>query len=61
MKIQIQTEGYQFYLEDVQKNCKVKQIIYDMINFYFELLGTFPIVKNNGLQHYVNIFNKNIC
>ena len=32
-----------------------------MINFYFELLGTFPIVKNNGLQHYVNIFNKNIC
>ena len=44
----------------VQKNCKVKQIIYDIINFYFELLGVFSIVKNNRLQHYVNVFNKNI-
>ena len=48
---------------------KTKQIIYDMINFikqmlirifYFELSGTFPTVKNNCLQHYVNVFNKNI-
>ena len=44
----------------VQKNCKVKQIIYDIINFYFELLRVFSIVKNNRLQHYVNVFNKNI-
>ena len=28
--------------------------------FYFELSGTFPIVKNNCLEHYVNVFNKNI-
>ena len=27
----------------IQKNCKVKQIIYDIINFYFKLSGTFPI------------------
>ena len=26
-------------------------------HFYFELSGTFPIVKNNCLQH-VNVFNK---
>ena len=26
---------YQFYLEDMSRNCKVKQIYYDMINFYF--------------------------
>ena len=29
-----------------------------MIDFYFELSGTFPIAKNNCLQHYVNIFIK---
>ena len=34
----------------VQKNCKVKQIIYGMINFYFELLETFPIAKNNCVK-----------
>ena len=45
----------------VQKDYNVKQIMYDMINFYFELAGTFPIVKNNCLQHYVNVFNINIC
>ena len=28
--------------------------------FYYELLATFPIVKNNCLQHYVNVSNKNI-
>ena len=28
-----------------------------MISIYFELLWTFPIVKNNYLQHYVNNFN----
>ena len=32
-----------------------KQIVYDMINFYFKLSGTFPIVQNDCLQHYVNI------
>ena len=31
-----------------------------MIKFYFELSATFPIVENNDLQHYVNVFNKNI-
>ena len=46
------------FRKHVQKNCKVKQIIYDMINFYFELLETFPIIKNNCLQHYVNILIK---
>ena len=35
----------------VQKNCKLKEIIYDIIYFYFELSGTCPIVKNNYLQH----------
>ena len=35
-------------------------IIYDRINFDFKLSGAFPNVKNNYLQHYVNIFVKNI-
>ena len=43
----------------VQKKYKVKQIIYDMITFYFKLSGTFPIVKNNCLQQFVIIFSKN--
>ena len=29
-----------------------------MINLYFELSGTFPIVKNNWLQHSVNNVDK---
>ena len=28
--------------------------------FYFEFSGTFLIVKNNCLQYYVNVLNKNI-
>ena len=47
----------QFYLED---NCKVKQIIYNMLSFYFEFPGTFPIVKSNCLQRCVKVFNKSI-
>ena len=38
----------------------MKQIIYSMISFYCKLSWTFRIVKNDYLQHYVNIFNKNI-
>ena len=50
-----------FLKKHPRSNLKVKQIIYDMISFYFELSGAFPIVKNNCLQHYVNVFDeKNI-
>ena len=50
--------NYILFGRHVHKNCKVKEVIYSMINFYFKLSGTFPIVKNNSLQHYVNGFNK---
>ena len=42
----------------VQKNHKIKQIIYDIINFYFKRLKNFPFVKNDCLQHCVKIFIK---
>ena len=42
------TTPWNFYLKDMLRNCKVKQIFYDMINFYFKLSGTFPIVKNTA-------------
>lgn len=43
----------------VQKSCKIRPIIYNMINFYFlKLLGTFGIVRNACLQHQVNISTK---
>ena len=29
-----------------------------MIRFYFKLSGTFPIVKNDSLERYFNIFTK---
>ena len=35
---------------------KTKYLWHDQ--FYFELLETFPIVKNNCLQHYVPAFSK---
>ena len=42
------------------KNYEIKQIIYDMINVCFKLLRSFPAVKNDCLQHYVNISTKKI-
>ena len=43
----------------LQYKVKIKFTTWSIFN-YFELSGTFSIAKNNCLQHYVNVFNKNI-